>query len=454
MLRKTQKQPQSVAEKVSKLLAHPNDSESDDNSDVDVNTSARVVDFEDEYDLPDARSTDFRKRNVKLLSEQSERYKGKITSRKEFEHDEEVDEEDEDDDEELPYEESDTDEGEQLMSAKKGTRTTKISQQNGIDDIESEDDANGRQEDESEDEDDEENEEESGDEEDSDEEGDSDAEESDVDESDDDVMDTSEIMTRTNQQAEIQKGLCVQNQLKIWERLLEMRINTQKLTSKVNLLPPPTRLQTTDNEELKAAMKEAQERSTKLLQQLISLQLALTQQNSEMRTSVKRKQPVEEQEQSTAPTSKRFANALQSNFENMRSYRNEVLLKWDDRTKLLTPGAGLKRKSMQEDYDIIKKIDSALANREALLEKSQTLKNNQQQPNEQENELEATGNRQKNVYDDSDFYHQQLRELIEYKASSTSNMGDIAKQFVELQKLRQKMKKKVDTRASKGRKLR
>lgn len=436
MLRKTQKQPQTVAEKVSKLLAHPNDSESDDNSDGDVDTAARVVDFEDEYDLPDARSTDFRKRNVKLLSEQSERYKGKITSRKEFEQDEDDEENEEDDEEELAYEESDTDEEEQVES-----KTKKATQQNGFEDSEEEDSDAEEEED-----DDEGDEEESGDEEDDSEDAESD---------DDDAMDTSEIMKKQNQQAEIQKGLCVQNQLKIWERLLEMRINTQKLTSKVNLLPPPATLQSAENEELQAVMKEAQERSSKLLQQLLALQSALTQQNSEMRKSVKRKQPVEEEQDSTAPASKRFATVLQSNFQNMQNYRNEVLLKWDDRTKLLTPGAGLKRKSMQEDYDIIKKIDSALANREALLEKSQTLKGNQQPAEEQENaEGAAAATVNKNVYDDSDFYHQQLRELIEYKASSTSSQGDIAKQFVELQKLRQKMKKKVDTRASKGRKLR
>jgi len=72
MLRKSKKQPQTVAEKVSKLLAHPNESDSAEDSDFDVTTGPRLVDFEeDEYDLPDARSTDFRKRNVKLLSEQS-----------------------------------------------------------------------------------------------------------------------------------------------------------------------------------------------------------------------------------------------------------------------------------------------------------------------------------------------------------------------------------------------
>ncbi|KAL7740671.1 hypothetical protein ACLKA6_000041 [Drosophila palustris] len=440
MIRKSKKQPQTVAEKVSKLLAHPNDSESEDGSDIDESTAARVVEFADEYDLPDARSTDFRKRNVKLLSEQSDRYKGKITSRKEFEQENE-DSEDESD-EEQPYEESDTDEEESATMEAFSTKlkAAKTADNDASDDSSMDDDENEQEVDD--DDDDEDNE-------------DDDENDSEDSDSEDDIMDSTEIMSKTNQQAEIQKGICVQNQLRIWERLLELRINTQKVTSKVNLLPTPETLKVANenNEELQAVLREAQERSSKLLEQLLALQAALTQQNSEMRQSVKRKQPADG---STEPASKRYANALQSNFQNMVSYRNEVLLKWDDRTKLLTPGAGLKRKSLQEDYDIIKKIDSTLANRQALVEKSQTLKNNQQQPREEKDDAEMTdqSQRQPHIYDDSDFYHQQLRELIEYKANTTSNMSEITKQFVELQKLRQKMKKKVDTRASKGRKLR
>ncbi|EDW63552.1 protein Aatf [Drosophila virilis] len=442
MLRKSKKQAQTVAEKVSKLLAHPNDSGSDNDSDIDATTKARVVDFEDEYDLPDARSTDFRKRNVKLLSEQSERYKGRISSRKEFEQEEEEEEQEESEDEEgaeLAYEESDSEEeATSTLQATNGKHSDE-DDDSSMEDYENE----GQQEEDDEEEDDD------------DDDDDDDENESENVDSDEDV---NEIMPKTNQQAEVQKGLCVQNQLRIWERLLELRINTQKVTSKANQLPSPETLKalSENNEELKLVLNEAQERSAKLLEQLLALQAALTEQHNELRQSVKRKQPAEASTEPTA-SSKRYANALHNNFENMRSYRNEVLLKWDDRTKLLTPGAGLKRKTLQEDYDIVKKIDSALANREALVEKSQILKNNQQQPQPnagEDAEPTANGQRQRHVYDDSDFYHQQLRELIEYKASSTSSMSDIAKQFVELQKLRQKMKRKVDTRASKGRKLR
>lgn len=58
------------------------------------------------------------------------------------------------------------------------------------------------------------------------------------------------------------------------------------------------------------------------------------------------------------------------------------------------------------------------------------------------------------IFDDSEFYHQLLRELIEYKSNTSENQSEITQKFIELQKVRNKMKKKVDTRASKGRKIR
>ncbi|EDW51897.1 protein Aatf [Drosophila sechellia] len=457
MLRKSKKQPQTVAEKVSKLLAHPNESDSAEDSDFDVATWPRLVDFEEEeYDLPDARSTDFRKTNVKLLSEQSDRYKGKISSRKELDED--------DDEQELSYEESDEDEDDEDLTdfkqklkaggaedseeetaaghSESGEESEEI--ESNSTDFQKKFEAGDFKYDDYDEEEDDDSEEEDQESEGDDDDDDNDSEDE---EAEDDAIKPSDVMSKTNHQAEIQKGLAVQNQLRIWERLLELRINTQKFTSKANQLPAPDSLTklASESDELQSVLTEAQERSSKLLQQLLSLQSALHQQNSEMKKSVKRKQPGDD----SGPAVKSFGSVLQSNFQQMTGYRNEVLLKWDDRTKLLTPGAGVKRKSLQEDYDIIKKIDSALANREALVEKSQTPKNNQAEQKEN-----SPVQRLKHIYDDSDFYHQQLRELIEYKASTSSNMSEITKQFVELQKLRQKMKKKVDTRASKGRKLR
>ncbi|MGH0188136.1 UNVERIFIED_CONTAM: hypothetical protein FKN15_028425 [Acipenser sinensis] len=60
------------------------------------------------------------------------------------------------------------------------------------------------------------------------------------------------------------------------------------------------------------------------------------------------------------------------------------------------------------------------------------------------------------IFDDDDFYHQLLRELIEKKTSALDANDQVAmgRQWLAIQKLRSKIKKKMDTKASKGRKVR
>lgn len=54
------------------------------------------------------------------------------------------------------------------------------------------------------------------------------------------------------------------------------------------------------------------------------------------------------------------------------------------------------------------------------------------------------------IFDDSDFYHIQLRELIERKTGSEP----LGRQWLAVQAARSKMKRKCDTTATKGRRLR
>lgn len=273
----------------------------------------------------------------------------------------------------------------------------------------------------------------------------------------DDLNEEQQMVSESNRQAEIQKGQSVQNQLRIWERLLELRINSQKLLTKANQLPAAAEIKQAqkDSLELQKLSEESTQKLTNLFSSLVQLQHSLCSQFSELKAAMKsstQKRPASfESEQ---PPFKRMASHMNSHFQEFKEYRNSVLLKWDDRTKLLTPGAGAKKKSLTDDYDILKKIDNTLANKSALLEKSRTLKNGA--PSEGvAGSLDAPGAvPNPEIYDDADFYHQQLRELIEYKANTASNLSEVTKQYVELQQLRQRMKKKVDTRASKGRKLR
>jgi protein AATF/BFR2 len=58
------------------------------------------------------------------------------------------------------------------------------------------------------------------------------------------------------------------------------------------------------------------------------------------------------------------------------------------------------------------------------------------------------------IFDDQDFYNQLLRELIDRKTNAISDPIELSRRAIELQKLRTQSKKKVDTKASKGRKIR
>lgn len=57
------------------------------------------------------------------------------------------------------------------------------------------------------------------------------------------------------------------------------------------------------------------------------------------------------------------------------------------------------------------------------------------------------------IFNDDDFYHQLLKELIDTKAADSTDSLSLSKKWQAIQKMRGKMRK-VDTRASKGRKIR
>lgn len=58
------------------------------------------------------------------------------------------------------------------------------------------------------------------------------------------------------------------------------------------------------------------------------------------------------------------------------------------------------------------------------------------------------------IFDDQDFYNQLVRELIDRRSSNVADPIELARKSIELNQLRAKNKKKVDTKASKGRKIR
>lgn len=287
-------------------------------------------------------------------------------------------------------------------------------------------------------------------------------------------QDLSRILPKQQIDNQINKGVCVQNQLQIWEKLLEVRIHSQKMLIKANSLPQPTKFEQlkSENAEFSELANDTVDKVSTLVSQMRDLQSLLMKQYSETKEISLKRKPINVDNDSEMKR-KRFSDQLEKDYSNFKDYQYSVISKWHDRTKVLTPGS-IKTQKQQGNIDVLRKIEGVLANREELIKKSQLLKGGYELFDKNAGTIEqkqsgASMNGEENdeaenlndesiysteVYDDTDFYHTQLRELIEYKTSSSSNANEMAKQFAELQKLRKKMKKAVDTRASKGRKIR
>lgn len=414
----------SLSERISeKLIGNLNDSEDTTSENEEAPKVTRLDG--DDYDFGNEETikslSEIRKRNVKLLSEQSSKYSGVIASRKDYV--------------------STDDDNEDCSNSK----TSALEDSDNIVDF---NESNSEAESEAE--------------------GDSDV----YDESNKDLDEEeieNELVSIKNNKLEVEKGICVQNQLSIWEKLLEIRIHSQKMLNKANSLPDPNLFNKLSNErEFKDVAQDVQKNTEVLLEKLIETQVTLANQFSEIKkiglsTRKRANSRSNDDNDSSSEPSKKFARSIEDNFGKFRPYRNTVLLKWEDRTNLLGPSSGgAKRKQFADEFDIVRKIDNILMKREEHIAKSQKVKGTYKifgQVLETENNLNKdTENEEENssthIYDDTDFYHSQLRELIEFKSNVSSEAYDVTKQFAELQKLRQKMKKKVDTRASKGRKIR
>jgi protein AATF/BFR2 len=277
-----------------------------------------------------------------------------------------------------------------------------------------------------------------------------------------------------------QKSVSVKNQLEIWEKLLEVRIKSHKLLLTANSLPlPDAHDRLTKSEEFANAAEKTFQGVEKLLTQLQSFQQLMCSRFPETKeltltpAGKKRKSTSKAAPESKVQRLDTAASAVAENYSTFWTYSQPVLQKWHDRTNVI---AISKAKHAAGSANLLKNIEDSMINRTELVKKTRAYRGGYDVfdwknslhlfTNDEGNcitEADLAGDGLQDpanklacseIFDDSDFYHQLLRELIQSKTEEGQGQLEIAKKYQELQKLRGKMKKTVDTRASKGRKIR
>lgn len=433
-------------------ILRPKEIEDPEQADIDETTAAKLSAF-DEQDVEGigkSLMSDFRKRNVSDVTKSDKKYKGQAVSRAELNEFLESSEEEEGEDDGEKYA-TDTDDEE---IGGEGS------------------DEEGEEEEEDDEESDQENESQSQEEEDF----DSEDEEEETDE-----IKPNQILRPEVQGEKVRQGKAVKVQLQLWEKLLEMRIKSQKLLTLANSLPFGTTFDSLNtNSEFSEAISSTTDVILSLLDKNRDLQKNLVEQFPESqdipKATRKRKFKSNESLEAKRAHIDQIWDDLNSFTSNYTPYRNSVIQKWHDRTKIATNVKSLKN---MENQSVVQKIDNILLNRNDLIRKTQIYRGGYEiighaieQPSLENTRAEValevphendpfeiplkkdTNIYISEIYDDSDFYHQLLRELIEFKTSTSSNPQELEQKYQELHQLRKGMKKSVDTRASKGRKIR
>ncbi|KAK2525359.1 Aatf [Columba livia] len=316
-----------------------------------------------------------------------------------------------------------------------------------------------------------------------------------------DSEDDGGVMTfsKGQESEEVEKGKSVKNQLALWDLLLEGRIKMQKALHTANRLPQPDTYplfrkeggQEFDNavescfKALEALLKVLVELQDELLYQypgtrhLVDGKQSKPESDDEIPSSSDEEQVDKAQEKRRRPPKRKlkmedYPDFLAKRYADFRTYRNNVLQKWHEKTKLASGKMGKGFGAFERS--ILTQIDHILMDKERLLRRTQTkrsvytvLGKKEQEshpvpeslPENSEVLPPSDSNRHlkdidEEIFDDDDFYHQLLREFIERKTTSLDPNDQVAmgRQWLAIQKLRSKIKKKVDRKASKGRRIR
>ncbi|KAF3691327.1 Protein AATF Apoptosis-antagonizing transcription factor Rb-binding protein Che-1 [Channa argus] len=304
---------------------------------------------------------------------------------------------------------------------------------------------------------------------------------------------TVRTFSRDKVDEEVEKGKAVKSQLALWDQLLEGRIKIQKALATANQLPQPQTLpefKRSGGVEFAGAMKDTHKALKALQRSLLELHDQLLYQSPDTRiialgntgAQSDDEEMVSDAEGPTrvevVPKRKlemaEYPDFMAKRFAAFQPYCTTTLQKWHDKTRL-TMGKSSKGFGAFE-RNILTQVEQVLMDKERLVRRTQTRRSEYRILGKKETSAftsdlvandgeEAVDHLKSNthlkdldedIFDDDDFYHQLLRELIERKTSAAdpNDQVSMGRQWLAIQKLRSKIKKKVDTKASKGRKVR
>ncbi|KAJ8633755.1 hypothetical protein MRB53_027091 [Persea americana] len=255
------------------------------------------------------------------------------------------------------------------------------------------------------------------------------------------------------------KGQAVKNQKALWDKTLELRCLLQKSFSSSNKLPQGNfRSSFCSDKTVDKAYADLIASSEQTLNSLLELQEALLENNRSIA-------PVTNEAGESGNGEDALNNSdveideewLRIHRMNCRlaPFRDSSIDKWQRKTQVATGAAAFKGKLHAFNQNISQQVAAYMRDPNRMIKRMQLRRSTVGVLGEVPDEANKTREEDANVegdpelLDDSDFYHQLLKEFLDSCDSASSGSA-----FYALKKLQPKKRKVVDRRASKSRKIR
>ncbi|KAJ2845340.1 rRNA-processing protein bfr2, partial [Coemansia erecta] len=283
--------------------------------------------------------------------------------------------------------------------------------------------------------------------------------------------------------SDVEKGQHVLNQTRLWEGALDARIRVQKVVTAANELPQydafdelvASRFENDKESDEDNCLEEARQSIRLLIGSVVDLRKSLANQNEavsksqeSVRTGTKRLATESVDEDEVVAT----WNELEELRSEFKPYRNESLESWSNKVQMSANVTNLK-KFKAVNQGIMHQLEQILAGKDRLVERTQLKRTECKVIGKDDNDVSPKEDKEKRkesssvavdahlkdtdaeVFDDTDFYQQLLRELIESRmVDSNDPAGSLGVRWAAVKQQARSKKRVIDRGASKDRKIR
>ncbi|KAF8223528.1 TRAUB-domain-containing protein, partial [Tricholoma matsutake] len=252
------------------------------------------------------------------------------------------------------------------------------------------------------------------------------------------------------------KGRAISRQIALWNALLDARIRMQKSVVTTNRLPAPFELQSSlQSLDYREVIHGMMEEVSTLSSEIFELQEELLTSNESITVPPRKRRKIQTEDtvEDYAACLDEAAQMLSTLEQSSHPYLVQALSKWSSKIQTVAPSVLLPpnrntflAKSSQHSKSAVHLIDETLRDQDRILARTRVQRGKMAQIGDPSNAKEEVVE-DKEVFDDTDFYRQLLRDVIDARGTSE------AEDWMTVQR-QKKAKKTVDTRASKGRKIR